>query len=267
MKSTGSQALEQSKNRSIWIYGNPDKSALGFPMPGDLTQYLKNDIFTKELGRYRYTQGKNADVIILSRDGVAFGHFDVERKEKPTDADRTAYPSVRFVYVVRTSHLYNQPVPLSQLSITVRQYGYKLSEAEFDELLKLANGSTDFHYMPLLPEEVLKAKTYTEGAVKAIIVNAYERNPEARADCIRHYGMKCAVCGLTMADLYGEVGETVIHVHHLRELASIGAEYKVDPIQDLRPVCPNCHSVLHTKSPALSIEQLRHILLSRKQIQ
>ena len=113
-------------------------------MPGSLTQYLKGDIFAKEKGRYRYTQGKNADVIVLSREGLAFGHFEIEEKVKPNDADRAAYPRVRFVYIVSRSYLYNQPVTLSQLSITVRQYGYRLSESEFQELLKLADGSVEY---------------------------------------------------------------------------------------------------------------------------
>ena len=60
-----------------------------------------------------------------------------------------------------------------------------------------------------------------------------------------------------MADLYGTLGEGVIHVHHLRELASLGEEYEVDPIKDLRPVCPNCHAILHTSSPAMTITQLQ----------
>ena len=58
----------------------------------------------------------------------------------------------------------------------------------------------------------------------------------------------------------------VIHVHHLRELASLGEEYEVDPIKDLRPVCPNCHAILHTSSPAMTITQLRKILSGRKTI-
>ena len=69
----------QPNERSIWIYGNPDKTELGFPMPGDLTQYIRTDVFAKEKGRYRYTQGKNADIIVLSRDGLAYGHFEIGR--------------------------------------------------------------------------------------------------------------------------------------------------------------------------------------------
>lgn len=77
---------EQPMGRSIWTYGNPDKSELGFPMPGDLTQYLKGDIFAKEKGCYRYTQGKNADVIVLSRDGL---HQNPRPQEAPSRMDPT----------------------------------------------------------------------------------------------------------------------------------------------------------------------------------
>jgi hypothetical protein len=53
---------------------------------------------------------------------------------------------------------------------------------------------------------------------------------------------------------------------HRRELASMSEEYEVDPIKDLRPVCPNCHAILHTSSPALSITQLQKVLSGRKPI-
>lgn len=259
--------MTPNSDRKIWIYGNPDKSELGFPMPGDLTKYLQGDIFTKEKGRYRYTQGKNAEVIILSRDGLAFGHFEIEEKVKPNDADRAAYPKVRFVYIVRNSYLYNQPVLLSQLSITVRQYGHKLSESEFQELLNLANGVVEYRSHVPITEEVPSAQKYYEGAVRTVLVNAYERSRDARAACLAHYGMTCAACGFTMADLYGHAGEGVIHVHHLYNLAKVGEQYEVDPINDLRPVCPNCHAILHTVSPAMSVEDLRALLASQNPIQ
>lgn len=118
-----------------------------------------------------------------------------------------------------------------------------------------------------IPEEIVPSEKYAEGAVKIISVNAYERNRVARSKCVEHHGLVCGVCGLSMADLYGEVGEGVIHVHHLRELASLGKQYFVDPIKDLRPVCPNCHTILHIKSPAMTIRQLRRVLAGREQIQ
>jgi hypothetical protein len=118
----------------------------------------------------------------------------------------------------------------------------------------------------MIPEEVDGSGQLLEGAVKTISVNAYERNREARSKCIEHHGWACAVCEYDMAGLYGEFGEGVIHVHHLRELASLGKEYEVDPVKDLRPVCPNCHAILHTSSPAMTIKQLRKVLAGRKPI-
>ena len=118
----------------------------------------------------------------------------------------------------------------------------------------------------VIPEEVESPEQYFEGAVTTITVNSYERSREARSKCIEHHGWNCGVCGYAMADLYGTLGEGVIHVHHLRELASLGEEYEVDPIKDLRPVCPNCHAILHTSSPAITITQLRKALLGRRPI-
>jgi len=113
---------------------------------------------------------------------------------------------------------------------------------------------------PPIPEEVLTPERYKEGATRTITVNAYERSHAARQACIDHYGFTCAVCKHSMEELYGEVADEIIHVHHLIELATIGEKYDVDPIADLRPVCPNCHAVLHSRSPALSIDKLRKLL-------
>ena len=54
----------------------------------------------------------------------------------------------------------------------------------------------------------------------------------------------------------GHPPDGFIHVHHLRQLSEIRKEYLVDPIKDLRPVCPNCHAVLHLRNPAYSIEEV-----------
>ncbi|MBI5828635.1 MAG: HNH endonuclease [Chloroflexi bacterium] len=98
---------------------------------------------------------------------------------------------------------------------------------------------------------------HIEGAKKQVTVNAYERNPKARTACIAKYGSKCAVCEFDFEKHYGEIGSGYIHVHHLKPLASVSEKYEVDPIEDLRPVCPNCHAMLHKKEPPYSIEELQ----------
>ncbi len=112
----------------------------------------------------------------------------------------------------------------------------------------------------LLPEEIKKTDDLFEGAVRTISVNAYERNLIARRQCIEHYGTNCCICGFNFGKVYGEVAFGYIHVHHLRQLSDIGNEYVVDPIVDLRPVCPNCHAVLHCRIPAYSIQEIQKFL-------
>lgn len=112
----------------------------------------------------------------------------------------------------------------------------------------------------IFPETLSPFEELSEGKKKTITVNAYERNSVARNICISHYGHICSVCSLNFEEMYGEIGKGFIHVHHLVELSSLKSEYKVDPINDLCPVCPNCHAMLHRKKPSYSIEVLKDII-------
>jgi 5-methylcytosine-specific restriction protein A len=112
----------------------------------------------------------------------------------------------------------------------------------------------------LFPEELSDEEEFVEGTARSITVNAYERNPKARAACLKHYGAVCQVCGMDFISKYGEVGEGFMHVHHKRPLELQKATYKVDPLKDLVPVCPNCHAMLHRREPPFDVEQLRALL-------
>lgn len=106
-----------------------------------------------------------------------------------------------------------------------------------------------------------ESKGLSEGAKRQITVNAYERNPEARKECIAHYGYKCQACGFDFEKIYGERGKGFIHVHHIVPLSKIGESYKVKPTKDLIPVCPNCHAMIHRdKENTLTVEKLKDIL-------
>lgn len=124
------------------------------------------------------------------------------------------------------------------------------------EILDLAYSETK-PSLGLLPEQIENPQEFYEGASQQITVNTYERNAKARSACIEHYGAKCIVCGFDFQGKYGEIGKDFIHVHHTKPLGEIGAEYKVDPINDLCPVCPNCHAMLHRRKPPFSINELR----------
>jgi 5-methylcytosine-specific restriction protein A len=50
------------------------------------------------------------------------------------------------------------------------------------------------------------------------------------------------------------------HVHHLKAISMVGPDYECDPIQDLRPVCPNCHAVIHRREPPYTIDEVHGLL-------
>ncbi len=96
-----------------------------------------------------------------------------------------------------------------------------------------------------------------EGAVTKVLVNKYERSPRNRAACLAHYGSSCQGCGFSFAEKYGAIASGYIHVHHLVPVSQIGHDYYVNPIEDLIPLCPNCHAAIHLQTPPFNLEQLR----------
>jgi hypothetical protein len=92
----------------------------------------------------------------------------------------------------------------------------------------------------------------------------FKRNPRLRADAIARYGLRCHVCGFDFESAYGEVGRGYIEIHHLNPLAEradVAAGTPVNTtLDDVRPLCANCHRVVHRRRPALSIERLQSAL-------
>ncbi len=119
--------------------------------------------------------------------------------------------------------------------------------------------SVDFETFAI---ELTESSTFPEGGRKTVIVNNYERSSSARRACLQIYGVSCTVCGMDFESRYGHLGKDFIHVHHVLPLSEIRRDYKVDPRKDLRPVCPNCHEMLHRRQPVFSIEELRALLRS-----
>ncbi len=118
----------------------------------------------------------------------------------------------------------------------------------------------DIRHKPYSISDIKKQKVYSEGTANQVTQTRYERNPFARAACINYYGYVCSVCKFDFEKNYGEIGKHFIHVHHLVKVASVGKAYEIDPIKDLRPVCPNCHAMLHRQNPPITIENLKSFL-------
>lgn len=105
---------------------------------------------------------------------------------------------------------------------------------------------------------------YKEGAEQRILSKRYERNKLNRELCLLNKGYKCSICGFDFEESYGTIGRHFIHVHHVIPVSQIGADYIIDPIKDLIPVCPNCHAMLHRKDPPYLPEELKKIVKTER---
>ena len=99
--------------------------------------------------------------------------------------------------------------------------------------------------------------TFEEGQCGQVTRNIYERSDEARTICLQHHGWRCCVCSLLFEEEYGTKGVSFIHVHHLRPLYASGGGVQTDPVNDLRPVCPNCHAMIHAGGKLLTPEEVQ----------
>jgi 5-methylcytosine-specific restriction protein A len=95
-----------------------------------------------------------------------------------------------------------------------------------------------------------------EGQAYVVQIRKYERSRLNRAACLRHYGYMCRGCGVELESIYGPAGVGLIHVHHKVPVSQMGGSYRLDPISDLIPLCPNCHNVVHRENPPMTIEAL-----------
>ena len=103
---------------------------------------------------------------------------------------------------------------------------------------------------------------FPEGAKQTIQVNSYERDPRNRKLCIEQKGTDCIICSFSFSTTYPVIGSGFIHVHHLTPVSKMHGGYIIDPFEDLIPVCPNCHAMLHKRTPPYTPDELREIMSS-----
>jgi 5-methylcytosine-specific restriction protein A len=152
---------------------------------------------------------------------------------------------------------------LAEQHWTPQQSGISIRPEVVDELEALWFDfltTQKIRHNPFIPTDNETQKTYAEGTPNQVTLTKYERNPHARKKCIEHYGLSCVVCDFNFEKVYGQIGKEFIHVHHLRQVATVGKTYEVDPLKDLRPVCPNCHSIIHRQKTPLTIEEVKLLI-------
>ncbi|MHA3064599.1 HNH endonuclease [Acinetobacter sp. ANC 4641] len=140
---------------------------------------------------------------------------------------------------------------------TPQRSGISIPEEIAAKLFHELQNSKAFGFSSIDPKEV---KLYAEGRDKTITLKTYDRSQKARQACIDYFGYNCTVCGFNFESKYGKIGRTFIEVHHLKPISEFNEEHLIDPIEGLRPVCANCHRMLHSSQQVLSIEELKALM-------
>ena len=153
--------------------------------------------------------------------------------------------------------LKSDPV-LGQMHWSSQTSGIRIPDAVAEELQKRWSDLLDVRF-PVFPVE---DTGFVEGLVRSDRQTQYERNAAARRKCIEAHGSACSVCGFDFARVYGPVGANFIHVHHIIPLADVRRAHQVNPITDLIPVCPNCHAIIHRRTPCYTIDEVKQFLVA-----
>ncbi|MBT3320894.1 MAG: hypothetical protein HN392_01275 [Anaerolineae bacterium] len=103
---------------------------------------------------------------------------------------------------------------------------------------------------------------------------AYERSDAVRKAAIEYYRREdghiiCTVCNFDFFKTYGQRGKDYIEIHHETPLSETeGGERKEflgEAIQNVKPVCSNCHKMIHRKrNDTFSVEMMKRIIKSSR---
>lgn len=204
---------------------------------------------------------------------VAWG--TVRTKASLAAGERFDWPG-KAMSVIGSIELFPDAVPLGGLRQCMPEWGFlrfpkksiAVPEHLIPQLEKCLSGlkrrsSSRLNARQVFPDEVSDPESYVEGTTIRISINAFERNRKARQRCIDHYGYSCVVCGFSFESFYGKRASRIIHVHHLKPLSEIGSEYVLEPVRELRPVCPNCHAMIHAQNPPYTIDEVKRFIRKR----
>lgn len=211
----------------------------------------------------RGTFARKKGTVPYERPGLKVEIRDFERLKQPISLDTIRALKPKLTAAKMSLESANKKPLYAPIEISEKRpprmlqgYAFKLPKS-YVAILGLDGGE------PLecpIPEEVDEEGLYPEGATKRITVNAYERKAHNRTKCLNHWGYICTVCEFDFEARYGVLGRGFIHVHHIVPISTVGDGYRINPVKDLRPVCPNCHAMIHKSKTPASIDEIKRLL-------
>ena len=153
-----------------------------------------------------------------------------------------------------------------EINITFsEEYGQMVANGEFIEAREEVLVDVLEEMSPEIFDDGLFQETFKEGKKRRRYSNQSERNPRARKKCLEYWGYRCQACGMQFDEVYGSRGKGYIHVHHHKLVSKQKGEYELNPIEDLIPLCPNCHAMIHIKEDEMSVDELKLLYKQMRQ--
>ena len=97
-------------------------------------------------------------------------------------------------------------------------------------------------------------------------IHVYKERDRAFARRVRNYykaasggRLVCEVCGSVPADVYGPHGERCIEAHHKVPIEELQPD-SVTLVSDMAVVCANCHRVIHSQTPCLTVDEVAALM-------
>lgn len=109
---------------------------------------------------------------------------------------------------------------------------------------------------------VIDESVITEGQLNRRTANYRKRSNRLRDAAVQHCTvggkLPCASCSFDFDRAYVGIGAGYIQIHHLEPIAFGGARELTlsEAIEKVRPLCANCHVMVHRKDPWLTMERL-----------
>lgn len=89
-----------------------------------------------------------------------------------------------------------------------------------------------------------------EGGRNEVTLSKIERSTYYRKAALKHYGCYCHACSFVPK------ADSQIHVHHKNPLAE---GERMTTMDDLVPLCANCHALAHSMEPPMILETLQNL--------
>ena len=150
----------------------------------------------------------------------------------------------------------------------ITEEGRALYEAHSDSLEVLIGFSLDDSEPALRqiatnePIEILDDALIREGELRLRTTEYRTRSRELRDLAVQHYSesgyIHCSACEFEFGKAYGSIGKGYIQIHHLKPISFMRGETMSmgDALENVRPLCANCHQMAHRQTPPLNIAKL-----------